>query len=59
LESVWLADTWGTEYGGTGRGSHQHIEQLLDDFAFEAAGHTWTATAGLHHPACSREAELL
>lgn len=35
LESVWLADTWGTEYGGTGRGGHLHIEQLLDDFDFE------------------------
>jgi hypothetical protein len=35
LESVWLADTWGSEYGGTGRGNHRHIDQLLDDFNFD------------------------
>lgn len=35
LESVWVADLWGTDYGGSGRGSHQHIDQLLDDFRFD------------------------
>ena len=35
LGSVWVADLWGTDYGGTGRGNHQHIEQLLDDFNFK------------------------
>lgn len=35
LESVWLADLWGSDYGGTGRGSHAHIEQLLQDFGFD------------------------
>lgn len=35
LCSVWLADTWGSEYGGSGRGNHSHIEQLLDDFNFD------------------------
>jgi hypothetical protein len=34
LEGVWVADQWGTAYGGSGRGSHAHIEQLLDDFNF-------------------------
>ena len=34
LEGVCVADQWGTAYGGTGRGSHQHIVQLLDDFNF-------------------------
>lgn len=34
LESVWLADTWGSDYGGSGRGSHDHIDRLLDDFNF-------------------------
>ena len=34
LEGVWVADQWGTDYGGSGRGSHQHIVQLLDDFNF-------------------------
>lgn len=34
LEGVCVADQWGTAYGGSGRGSHQHIEQLLDDFKF-------------------------
>ena len=34
LEVVYLADQWGTDYGGSGRGSHAHIKQLLDDFNF-------------------------
>lgn len=34
LQGVWVADQWGTDYGGSGRGSHAHIEQLLDDFGF-------------------------
>lgn len=34
LDGVWVADKWGTDYGGSGRGSHAHIEQLLDDFNF-------------------------
>ena len=34
LRSVWVADLWGTDYGGTGRGGHHHIDQLLDDFNF-------------------------
>jgi hypothetical protein len=35
LQSVWVADLWGNDYGGSGRGNHQHIDQLLDDFNFE------------------------
>ena len=34
LQGVCVADQWGTAYGGSGRGSHAHIEQLLDDFNF-------------------------
>jgi hypothetical protein len=34
LESIWVADMWGTDYGGTGRGNHQHIEKMLDEFNF-------------------------
>jgi len=30
LESIWCADMWVSDYGGTGRGSHWHIEKLLD-----------------------------
>jgi len=26
---------WGNDYGGSGRGNHQHIDQLLDDFNFD------------------------
>lgn len=29
LVRVAVADTWGQEYGGTGRGGHQHIERSL------------------------------
>ena len=35
LEAVWVADKWGNDYGGSGRGSHEHIEQLLDDCNFD------------------------
>ena len=35
LLSVWVADLWGSDYGGSGRGSHAHIDQLLDDFNFD------------------------
>ena len=35
LHSVWVADLWTADYGGSGRGNHQHIDQLLDDFNFE------------------------
>lgn len=35
LQSVWVADLWGNDYGGSGRGNHHHIDQLLDDFNFE------------------------
>lgn len=34
LQSVWVADLWGTDYGGSGRGDHRHIDQLLDDFNY-------------------------
>lgn len=29
LERIVCADMWGTLYGGTGRGSHEHIERML------------------------------
>ena len=29
LMRVAVADTWGSEYGGTGRGGHQHIERAV------------------------------
>lgn len=35
LQSVWVSDLWGTDYGGTGRGNHRHIDQLLDDFNYD------------------------
>jgi hypothetical protein len=35
LLSVWVADLWGSDYGGSGRGSHAHIDQMLDDFHFD------------------------
>jgi hypothetical protein len=35
LSSMWVADLWGSDYGGTGRGNHLHIDQLLDDFNFD------------------------
>lgn len=35
LRSVTLVDTWGAEYGGTGRGNHQHIEKLIEKHGFK------------------------
>ena len=35
LCEVWVADLWGSDYGGSGRGSHAHIDELLDDFNFD------------------------
>lgn len=32
-----LCDTWGTVSGGSGRGSHAHIEALLDESGFEGS----------------------
>ena len=34
LEVVYMCDTWGSEYGGTGRGDHSHIDRMLDGLAF-------------------------
>jgi predicted O-methyltransferase YrrM len=35
LESIWCADLWGTDYGGSGRGSHWHVEKMLDLLGYE------------------------
>lgn len=37
LGRVYLADTWGAEYGGTGRGGHDHIDTMLDGFGFQGS----------------------
>jgi hypothetical protein len=34
LKSVTLCDTWGALDGGTNRGSHAHIDKLLDDLGY-------------------------
>ncbi len=34
IQMLALCDTWGPEFGGTGRGSHVHIDQLLDRVQF-------------------------
>lgn len=31
---LYMADTWGSQYGGTGRGNCQHIEQLLNGLGY-------------------------
>lgn len=35
LEELVLCDTWGTEHGGTGRGSNAHIEKLLHELGYK------------------------
>jgi len=37
LKSVTLVDTWGCHYGGTARGSHKHIESLLESVGFKGS----------------------
>lgn len=32
LSRVVCADTWGGEYGGTGRGSHSHIDEIVSQY---------------------------
>lgn len=32
---IWLCDTWGETYGGTGRGNHHHISELLIKMNFD------------------------
>jgi hypothetical protein len=32
---LYMADTWGDQYGGTGRGTGMHIERLLDDLGYQ------------------------
>lgn len=34
LERLVICDTWGGIYGGTGRGSHRHIEELLASLGY-------------------------
>lgn len=34
LERLVVCDTWGGIYGGTGRGSHRHIEELLSSLGY-------------------------
>jgi len=34
LQRVVICDLWGSDYGGTGRGGHEHINKLLDDLRY-------------------------
>jgi hypothetical protein len=34
LKRVVICDLWGSDYGGTGRGGHEHIDKLLDDLGY-------------------------
>jgi hypothetical protein len=34
LERIVVCDMWGPLYGGTGRGNHDHIDAMLNAFAF-------------------------
>lgn len=34
LKRVVVCDLWGSDFGGTGRGSHCHIDRLLDELGF-------------------------
>lgn len=38
IKSITLVDMWGLDYGGTGRGNHNHIEQFLKEWGY--AGET-------------------
>lgn len=34
IHKLCLCDTWGTDHGGTGRGSHQHIADMLQSLGW-------------------------
>lgn len=35
LKAIVVCDTWGGVFGGTGRGSHHHIERLLEELGYK------------------------
>lgn len=37
LERVTVCDMWGNDYGGSGRGSHDHIDRMLGDLGYTCA----------------------
>tara|TARA_Y100000593_G_scaffold2656_1_gene5367 strand:- start:1062 stop:1550 length:489 start_codon:yes stop_codon:yes gene_type:complete len=37
LKEIHIVDTWESEYGGSGRGSHDHIDELLTEMNYSGA----------------------
>ena len=37
LKEIHIVDTWESEYGGSGRGSHDHIDELLREMNYSGA----------------------
>lgn len=35
LSDIVCCDTWGSQYGGSGRGNHKHIDQLLALYSYD------------------------
>jgi len=35
LSDIVCCDTWGSQYGGSGRGNHEHIDQLLALYSYD------------------------
>jgi hypothetical protein len=44
IQRIVLVDNWGSQFGGTGRGSPAHIERLIQDIRPDAYIHTEIAT---------------
>jgi hypothetical protein len=44
IQRIVLVDNWGSQFGGTGRGSPAHIERLIQDVRPDACVHTEIAT---------------
>ena len=40
LKEIHIVDTWESEYGGSGRGSHDHIDELLREMNYSCLLYT-------------------
>jgi hypothetical protein len=64
IEKIVLSDTWGDEFGGSAKGNHDHIVNLLADEGFDLAKVTFLdgdskATIPIHFETDNTEYDLI